>query len=152
VANLDYDYDFARMEFEPAKGKPLDSKGRSVVVDADRGWQPTGVELLAATRYHLRAAGRYVVAQDQDDQPWTCEPGGVSIEHYHGRPLGILLAAIRSDDPTTNEPSGLIKPIVVGLGTTLEPKRTGTLYLRINDSAGRLDDNSGSATVEIAPE
>jgi hypothetical protein len=40
----------------------------------------------------------------------------------------------------------------VGLGTTLVVERPGTLYLRINDSAGSLADNRGSATVEIASE
>ncbi len=61
----------------------------------------------------------------------------------------MLLAAIRPDDPTANNPSGLIKPIPVGLGTTLEARQAGTLYFRINDSAGQLSDNAGTATVEV---
>ena len=64
----------------------------------------------------------------------------------------ILLAAIRSDEPQAKGASGLIKPIVIGLGATLDVKRSGTLYLRINDSAGRLDDNAGTASVEITQE
>jgi hypothetical protein len=81
-----------------------------------------------------------------------CEPGGVTIRYYHGQPLGILLAAVRSDDAKTTGPNGLLKPIVVGLETTFESPRTGTLYLRVNDSAGSLADNVGSLDVEIAPE
>jgi hypothetical protein len=46
----------------------------------------------------------------------------------------------------------LLKPIVVGLGTSLTAPRTGTLYLRVNDAAGSLSDNAGSLDVEIAPE
>ena len=67
-----------------------------------------------------------------------------------GRPLGVMLAAIRSDDPADNTPSGLIRPMTVGLETTFQAPRTGTLYLRINDSAGELADNAGSAEVEVS--
>jgi hypothetical protein len=150
VANIDYGYDFRRMDVERSAGRPLDSKSASVTVQADRGWQSTGIALESGRKYHLRAAGQYVIAVDE--RPWVSEPGGVTIRYHHGQPLGILLAAVRSDEPPANGASGLIKPIVVGLDKTLVVNRPGTLYLRINDSAGRLDDNSGSARVEITPE
>lgn len=146
VANIDYAYDFARMEVEREAGAPLASGGQKVRVAADRGWQSSGVALVPG-KYRLRASGRYQVAGGEP--PWTSEPGGVTIEYYHGRPLGILLAAVRDDDPSPSGLTGLLKPTVVGLGTTLEVKRPGTLYFRINDSAGSLADNDGSATVEI---
>ena len=62
----------------------------TVSVAADRGWQSSGVRVDAGKSYRLRAAGRYQVADRP--QPWPCEPGGVSIRYYRGRPLGILLA------------------------------------------------------------
>jgi hypothetical protein len=150
AANLDYGYDFERMEFEPAPGKPLGPGTVNVTVAADRGWQPGGVALEAGKRYTLRASGRYVVGHEPDGKPWTCEPGGITLEYYRGRPLGTLLAAIRADEPGAGESTGLVRPITIGLGAAIEPKRSGTLYLRINDSAGRLADNSGTATVEIS--
>lgn len=146
VANLDYGYDFQKMDVELAAGKPLAAAGARVSVAADRGWQSSGVQLEAGKKYRLRAAGRYEVAKEP--RAWECEPGGVTIRYYHGQPLGILLAAIRSDDASGS--SGLLKPLVVGLGTTLSVEHAGTLYLRINDSAGSLGDNSGSLSVEIA--
>jgi len=150
VANVDYGYDFRRMEVELSAGKPLGSNSESVAVAADRGWQSSGIALESGQKYRLHAQGQYVVAQDQ--KPWTSEPGGVTIRYYHGLPLGILLAAIRSDEPGTNNPSGLANPIVIGLDATLDVRHPGTLYLRINDSAGSLDDNSGAASVEITRE
>ena len=84
-------------------------------------------------------------------KPWISEPGGITLRYNQGRPLGMLLAAIRPDDPAANNPSGLIQPIPVGPGTTLEAKHPGTLYFRINDSAGQLGDNRGTASVEITP-
>jgi hypothetical protein len=147
VANLDYGYDSARMEIDFAPGKPLPDGGASATVAADRGWQTSGVRLEAGKPYRLAAGGRYQVAKEP--RIWWCEPGGVTIRYYRSRPLGILLAAVRSDEPNANEPSGLIRPIVVGLGTTLTAPRDGTLYFRINDSAGGLADNEGSLTVEM---
>ena len=77
------------------------------------------------------------------------EPNGVSIRYYQGRPLGLLLAALRPDQPDPNSTSALLRPAVVGLGLTLTPKQTGTLYFRINDSAAELGDNAGEAAVAI---
>ncbi len=148
VADLEYGYDVARAavdDFTP--GKPLAEAGTSVRVAADRGWQNSGLRLEAGVAYRVRAAGRYQVA----DQPqiWWCEPGGVSIRYYQGRPLGMLLAAVRPDPPDPDGPSPLIRPLAVGLGATLRPDHSGTLFLRINDSAAELDDNAGTLTAYI---
>jgi hypothetical protein len=73
----------------------------------------------------------------------------VTIRYYRSLPLGILLAAVRADDAGPNEPSGLLKPLVVGLESTFTAVSAGTLFFRINDSAGSLADNAGSLAVEI---
>jgi len=145
VADLEYGYDVARMAVDDfAPGGPLAEAGTSVRVAADRGWQNSGLRLEAGVAYRVRASGRYQVA----DQPriWWCEPGGVSIRYYKRRPLGMLLAAVR---PNADGPSPLIRPIAVGLGATLRPEHSGTLFLRINDSAAELDDNAGTLTVYV---
>jgi hypothetical protein len=154
----------------------------SVTVAADRGWQNTGLRLDAGRKYRLVAAGRYRVGQQPSDllgrdlharpphrvtaagtmaaptaaapQPkiWWCEPGGVSIRYYQGRPLGVLLAVVRPDHPSPNGTSPLLYPTVVGLGTTLAPAETGTLFLKINDSAAELAVNAGELNVEVRRE
>ncbi|REK12030.1 MAG: hypothetical protein DWQ37_13530 [Planctomycetota bacterium] len=148
VANIDYGYDFERMEIDFVAGEPLPDGGRSVEVAADRGWQSTGVALQPGRTYRLAASGRYTVAREAE--PWISEPAGVTIEYHDGRPLGMLLAAVRADDPSTQAPSGLIQPLAIGLERTFRVERAGTLYLRINDSPGRLSDNEGVARVEIS--
>jgi len=40
-------------------------------------------------------------------------------------------------------------PVVIGLHTILKPTVSGTLYLRVNESASKLDDNHGSINVKI---
>jgi hypothetical protein len=99
--------------------------------------------------YRLTASGRYQVAKEP--KIWWCEPGGVTIRYYQGRPLGILLAAVRPDQPAAGSTSALLKPTVIGLGATLSPPESGTLFLKINDSAGELDDNAGELKVEVRP-
>jgi hypothetical protein len=147
VANLDYGYDFARMDVEFAPGEALAAGGHTLRIAADRGWQSSGVRLEAGDTCRIRASGRYQVASQP--KPWLCEPGGVTIRYVHGQPLGILLGAIHGEH-VDDEADGLLKPLVVGFETTFHTERAGTLYLRVNDSAGGLSDNSGSLSVEIA--
>ncbi len=153
VATLDHGYDFERMAIEFRRGERL-AAGRpaAATIRADRGWQGSGVWLAAGQEYKLTAAGRFQIAEEKGDdgraQAWPCEPGGVTIEYYDGQPLGRLLGAIDNrDGPAAGE--GLAHPFPVGLGTTIRPPASGTLYLRVNDSAGRLDDNRGTLTSTI---
>ncbi|HEY4234210.1 MAG TPA: hypothetical protein VGM76_12335, partial [Lacipirellulaceae bacterium] len=80
-------------------------------------------------------------------------------------PLGMLLGAVveaRSGEQgagseggkdggrkTSAEATGFARPIAIGLGATITPAASGTLYLRVNDSAARLDDNRGGLTVTV---
>ena len=59
---------------------------------------------------------------------------------------------MRSQAEPGNEknPSVFLKPMTVGLGTILTPQKSGTLFLKINDSAAELNDNAGELHVEIA--
>lgn len=154
VAGLEYGYDVPAAAVEFAPGKPLGAEGARVTVDAARGWQSSGVHLEAGRTYRISARGRYQVAKEP--KTWWCEPGGVSIRYYQGRPLGMLLAGIRGDsvsnDGKGDRISGLIHPVAVGLEATLTPDRAGTLYLRINASPAELADNAGTLTVEVRPQ
>ena len=135
------------IDFSP--GKKLPAVGAQINVDATRGWQNSGIRLEKGIRVRIRASGRYQVA----DEPkvWWCEPGGVSIRYYHGRPLGVVLAAVRPDANESKATSGLLRPVTIGLGATWAPTASGTLYFRINDSAAELHDNKGELTVKIEP-
>jgi hypothetical protein len=159
TANMEYGYDVVRSAVDFTPGKALLSNSplplgegpgaRAVTIAADRGWQNSGLRLEAGAKYRLTAAGRYQVAKDPK---WQCEPGGVSIRYYQGRPLGILLAAVRPDHPSPESTSALLRPTVVGLGATLTPTETGTLFLKINHSAGELEDNAGELKVQVRRE
>ncbi|NQT17033.1 MAG: hypothetical protein HQ582_30025 [Planctomycetes bacterium] len=147
VANIEYGYDVARMAIDFTPGRPLAEGGASAGVAADRGWQDSGLMLEAGVAYRIGASGRYQVADEPEI--WWCEPGGVSIRYYQGRPLGVLLAAVRAETSGAEGLSPLVEPIAVGLGTTLSPAESGTLFFRINDSAAELADNAGELSVRV---
>jgi hypothetical protein len=153
IATLDYGYDFERMAID-FKSHGLMNSGSNylVVVAADRGWQSSGVKLEAGKSYDVWATGRYQIAADEGSarKLWFSEPGGVTIDYHDGHPLGILLGAIDfRDKPVAGANPTFANPVVIGLRTTLKPTVSGMLYLRVNDSASKLDDNHGTINVNI---
>ena len=149
IAGIEYGYDVARAAIERKPGSPLPPGGATVTIQADRGWQSTGLLLEANNQYRLTASGRYQVAKEPE--PWWCEPGGVSIRYYQGKPLGQLLAAVRPDNQPAGVLSPLLHPLVVGLGATLTPNQSGTLMLKINHSAAELANCAGELRVQVEP-
>jgi len=151
AANLEHGYDFNRTVIRFTHAPPLPRDGKQVTIRADRGWQNTGTMLIAGVTYEISASGRYQVARQP--RVWWSEPGGVSIRYYHGRPLGMLLATVYDDrhDDAADRSDTPFDPVPVGLRTEITPKHTGTLMLRINDSAGELDDNAGTLRITIRP-
>jgi hypothetical protein len=153
VAALDHGYDFERMAIDFRRGQPLtNGQKKSAVVRTDRGWKSSGVWLEAGRAYRVTASGRYQIAEeaaaDGKLRPWPCEPGGVTIDYYAGRPLGMLLGAVDARDAKTAD-ANFAHPISIGLDATIRPTASGTLYLRVNDSAGRLNDNRGTLTAVV---
>ena len=149
VATLEHGYDFQRMAIQFERGTPLAGQPREVKIAADRGWQSSGVWLEAGKTYRVAVRGRFQVASERSDgleHSWPSEAGGVTIEYHGGRPLGILLGAIV---PERGEDSTFAKPQAIGLGCEMTPDVSGTLYLRVNDSAAKLGDNRGALTIRI---
>jgi hypothetical protein len=158
VADLDYGYDFARLETDlTASDAAFLTAPTRVEVQADRGWQNTGLHLQGGSSYQLAAAGRFQIASEPaaangEAEAWESEAGGVTLRYYRGQPLGMLLAAIRPDDFDPRKGlTPLAKPQPIGAGGEFTPPRSGTLFLKINDAPGELGDNAGSLKVEVAP-
>jgi hypothetical protein len=153
ITTLDYGFDFERMAINFEAGKPLAGSARTATIVADRGWQSSRAWLEAGKSYNVSATGRYQIAEEQRGgatSPWLSEPGGVTIDYHDGRPLGILLGAIDSrDKPVAGANPTFANPVVIGLHAILKATVSGTLYLRVNDSASKLDDNRGTITVKI---
>jgi len=147
VMNLDYGYDVGREAIVRKDAQHLPPEGATASVAADRGWQATGFRLEGGTTYRLEANGRYQVGQSSGI--WWCEPNGITLHYHQGRPLGLLLGAVRDDTQPLAGLTPLARPEVIGAETTLRVRTPGTLYLRINESAARLSDNAGQIDVRI---
>jgi hypothetical protein len=145
--SLQYGHDVKRTAIDFQDGKPLAPDGAQTKVAADRGWQSSGVLLEAGKTYRITASGRFQVAAAP--KPWISEAQGVSIRYHKGRPLGVLLGAVRPEEYTSGDTIALTRPFAVARGATITPEKTGTLYLKINDSAAELADNSGELSVKI---
>ncbi len=152
IRHIDYGYDLARADIRFTEAGPLPAEGATVSITANLGWLSTGLLLEKGKKYKIEAAGRYLVAQEPE--PWPSEPGGVTIEYYNGRPLGLLLGSVRGESSSGGATSGLSseEPISLGLGRIISPERSGVLFLKVNDSPSSLSDNSGSLKVRVSPE
>lgn len=145
IAALDYGYDFERMAIDFRRETRLGNR-TSVNIAADRGWQSSGLRLESGKSYRITAEGNYEIAND--GEPWPCEPGGVTIDYHDGRPLGMLLGALDGE----SQEATFSHPFEIGLGAAITPTASSTLYLRINDSPARLNDNRGTLAVTISPD
>jgi len=147
VINMDYGYDVQREAFDHLPTKPLPAEGAQVTVFADRGWQSSGYSLEAGKKYRIEASGRFQVGNQP--KAWWCEPNGITVRYHRGVPLGILLGSIVDEETPPGAQSVLTTPDVIGMGVESPVERSGTLFLRINDSPAELSDNSGELTVRI---
>ncbi|MFT5524767.1 MAG: hypothetical protein ACI9HK_002729 [Pirellulaceae bacterium] len=146
-SQMEYGYDLQREIIVRKSAQVPPSTGASATIAADRGWQSTGIRLESGATYEITATGRYQIAGDP--KIWWSEPGGVTIDYYRGRPVGQLVGALRDDQTPLQRLTPLIKPQSIGLGRVIRPRSSGTLYLRINESAAALHDNSGELTVRV---
>jgi hypothetical protein len=148
IAALDYGYDVPRMALVHAAAAPVESASRRSRIEANRGWQSAGWILRGGQTYRLSASGRYEL--HRDGETWPCEPGGVTIDYSDGRPVGVLIGALRSvEGPATDGDSSFAKPMVIGLEATITPQRDGELYVRVSDDPAWIGKHAGRLDVRI---
>jgi len=155
VANMEYGYDVDRNAITDVSTVAADSTDSSInkitKIDVAKGWQRSEIEVKPGFRYIVRSWGQFQIAVERNKDngkavPWKSETQGVTIEYYKNRPLGALLAAVESVDDKSK--ATLIAPESAH-SRTLVFDRPGRLCFRINDSAARMDDNRGTASVEV---
>ena len=148
ATGLVYGYDVKNSAIEIRPGKPLVGVPRSFELQTDRGWQSSGIWLDKGETVDISAAGRFELAQKP--KPWICEPQGVSITWFQGRPLGEVTAVIVPDSKRSLPNSAkTLLPIPIGRHARLKAPIKGTLYLRVNDSFAWLADNKGTVKITI---
>lgn len=158
VADCDYGYDVPRAAILRKPAKALPAAGETVEIQADHGWQSSGLQVQAEQEVSVQAKGRYTLRNAKDNNAsggkngdWPCEPGGITIRYQQGWPIGALLVAVGDVPPGTANVTPLAKPQMIGLGGKLRSPHAGTLYFRINEAASGLSDNAGQLQVTIKP-
>jgi hypothetical protein len=151
--NLQYGYDAARaaIDFEPGTELTQQRPRHEVPIQANKGWQSSGVLLNEGQTCHITATGRFELARQP--KPWISEPQGISFRYSGSRPLGQLIGTLRNETGETGgDTESMLKTFPLGRDTKFMAPRTGTLYLRLNDDWNSLADNRGYVTVEIRSE
>lgn len=154
ITNLDYDYDFerTRIDYKP-NTQPLLTSETQFQIQADKGWQHSGVRLERGKTYCFTASGRFQLAEKP--KIWYSEPNGITLRYYRGIPIGTLLATLipdREERFSAKEGTsgiGFSAPQKIGLGKVLTAEVSGELFFRINDFPAELSDNTGNITVKI---
>ncbi len=153
LKNLDYHYDFERTRLgELPESKPI-PPGQTVTVEvrADRGWQASGYHFESGRRYRITAAGRFQLGREPG--VWWSEPDGITIRYCNALPMGRLLMTQVPDQSLENPEKtpgiGFFMPRSVGADCEFTAESAAPVYFRINDFAGELEDNQGTATVKI---
>ena len=150
LENLDYGYDPAEESIhEKETLRELPTNDVTLQIDSAKGWQSSGILIRQGQTVLIKASGQFVIATD--DSEWPCEPNGMSIEYHQGRPLGMLLGAVAPPSPQSKSSSGLLAPFAIGTSRTYTAEYDGTLFFRINEMAGRLNDNRGNIKINIKP-
>jgi hypothetical protein len=156
ASQIQYGHDIVRSEVKFQSGKDLavGSTSQDQPISAERGWQSSGVKLVAGRTYRVHASGRVTLATTS--KPWISEPQGISIRYFSGQPLGRLLGCVRPDPPPSLQSKkaeagsrDLLKIIPLGPQAEFVASSTGTLYLRANDAWNELADNSREYAVKI---
>jgi hypothetical protein len=148
IAALDYGYDVPRMALVHAEAAPVEIASRRSRIEANRGWQSAGWILRGGQTYRVSASGRYKL--HRDGEAWPCEPGGVTVDYYDGRPVGALLGALLPvEGSAADGDASFSEPMVIGLETTITPQRDAELYVRVSDDTVRVAKNTGNLRVHI---
>ncbi len=150
ATNLVHGYDFERSAIDFREGMRLGDRGvaNRIEIVADRSWQSSGIRVEKGCAYEVTASGQFTVAQKPI--PWISKPNGITFRYYQGRPLGLLVAAVR-----TNSPSGdpgresMLHVIVIGNKKRFIAQTMGTLYFRVNDFPSELANNSGKVLIVV---
>ena len=141
LRELQVGHDFERTAIHYSEVAAL-TNPKTVSITADRGWQSSGLLLQSGSNCLITAMGRTVLAKKP--KPWDSEPQGITIRYCEGQPLGQLQAILL--DQKSNR---FGKVIPIGLSATIVVQSTATLFLRVNDYAAELADNTGSYSVTV---
>lgn len=120
------------------KDKQLNAEKKKMVVNANGGWQDTGVVLIPGKPVAIDAVGSWTFRMSNE-----LGPDGMEIpEELRDFNLGSLIGMIdNGGDPKK------MKPFLIGSSIEFTPEQAGRLFVRMYDSDP--SDNAGKLNIEI---
>lgn len=141
-------------QYPPAQAKLADmirreSEAKQLVftVQADEGWQDTGVVLLPGKPVSIQVSGSWTFNLKVETNGEGLAIPKELRDFNPGCLIGMLVDPRAPMGKTKDEEETTNKPFMVGSGKQLMPDRGGRLFLRMYDTVP--DDNEGSLKVEI---
>ena len=150
VSDLDFGYDLERSRVVQSNRrlKPLTPGGsEKFLLATDHGWQSTGLLVETDRPVHISCSGDFQVRQSggPEGADWRIGPNGISYQFYRGNPLGCVIASIVS--PGDQEETKRWTTVRIGSDGTFVPKKSGQLFLKVNEGSNGLWDNNGAIVV-----
>ncbi len=132
-----YRADLAAWDWK-ARFRPLAAGNRrNVKVRADRGWQPSSIEVVVGQQYAVTVAGEWC----------TLEGGAEVTADGDATGRGRLLGAVLCSDGTSYRLGAAFE---LGAATEFTAVESGPLYFRCRDEFTELADNRGSVSVTVS--
>ena len=151
IRELDYGYSVSRGSMIELRMSDVDGQ---YSLKTDHSWQYLNMVVKAGQKFRVSAAGRFEIGSSQvngQTKPWPCEPNGITIDYYRGRPIGELQAFVLPSDNS----AGLLgeicasNPVTIGVNNVITSDVDGLLCFRINESPANLNDNRGELKLAI---
>ncbi len=131
--DVGYRVDLCRWDWN-TKSRPLESgQTHKATVLAARGYQASGLTVVAGQRYQYQADGRWSIDSTTDSVDANGQTSGA------GRLVGVVLTDM-----------SLGESFVLGARGNFEAPADGTLYLRCQDGWNELGDNQGRITIRFS--
>ncbi len=139
ILKLVPNHPFTKEALEKIKEKELSAEVKKININANEGWQSTGVDLIEGKPFSIHAEGTWTFKMS-----YQLGPKGKEIpEELKDFNLGSLVGIIHKEGDDAKD----AKPFAVGDDATFTAEQTGRLYLRM--SADDPSDNSGRLNVVI---
>jgi len=130
-------YDKARARLEQIRQAEANSHRKTFEVQANQGWQDTGVRLIAGKPVRIAAGGTWTF-----NLSMKLGPDGIEIpKALKDFKLGSLVGVIGGPDPRK------MKPFMIGKSLQLVAEESGPLLVRMYDNDP--SDNQGKLSLEI---
>jgi len=168
--DLEYGFERERSLVNLSTDDPRDDgNGRTLAIDAGRGWQSAGAWFPAGT-VEISAAGQCVIVAEENvredgeqaegeedaiERDWISTPAGITVHSHRGDPIGQLQVCVL---PIPSSDDKAVAPLEITAlpseSQTIRIERPSWLLFRIHDVPGRdgryqRADNQGGYQVRL---